>query len=47
MSKFVLSKLVQSKWEEVETLKGQRKELAKKYHKEEKPGTWRLRKVGD
>ena len=43
MSKFVLSKLVQSKWEVVETLSGQRKELAKKFHKEEKQGTWKIR----
>ena len=40
---FVLYKLVNSKWEVEETLEGTRKELARKLHKEEKPGTWKLR----
>ena len=43
MSTFTLYKLIESKWTEVDTLKGQRKALAEKLRKEEKPGSWKLR----
>ncbi len=47
MSTFTLYKLIESKWTEVNTLKGRRKDLAEKLRKEEKLSSWKLRQKNE